>query len=1292
MSDRELQEIAGYRLIRRIGAGALGELYEAERRSVAGLDKRVALRRVPAALSADSSLVQRLTSTAELCMRLGHANIARLIEVGREPPEGGSLYIVTEHVGGVSLAELLERGAAPLEAGVVIRIGIEIAKALDHAHRCRDEQGRRLGLVHGELAPSSVFITWDGQLKLTDLALGAVLRDHELESTQIGSRWGYSSPERARGGPAQASGDLFSVGAVLYELLSGENPFERPGPAQTRQALATLKQAPSLPARCGDLPPELAAIVEALLSPKPGSRPASAAALYEALMALEYTHPRRCGPADLASLIEAVASEPPPSTPRFRGLMESVIESPIPEQEPAPDHREELLEARESIPPPWFGTGSLHDATLVVIGGATPLSSDASEALASALRRYGARILALGTDEISAAFGLDHSDGRDAENAARCCLAVLRMFQHTGLGLSCGAVAARLRVDAEGNPAEPRPVEQALEAARALAGRRGWLVVDRRAARQLRRGFDLEPLGREARAWVVEEIKAEPHGPFVGRRQLLRELGERLKQAHGGRLQVLGISGAAGTGKTRLLHELRRRLESDGPKVGWALATCPPRGRYAPMSAMDAMLRTLCGVREGDPALGLQSVEPRLRALGLSDEQIIAVLVELGAPAGAGPSRAAVSPLAPVLAQMFASLARDRLTVLAWDNAQELDDASLGMLTGLVTRLTGARIAFLFAARPDERSGARELTGYSEIALGELDKREARQLVAQRLGVDRVPDRVFSFFHERAGGHAMFLEELVHEAVDSGAILVRHRYLERVELDSLAVPRSLRGAISERIRRLPDPQRNLLSAAALLGAPVDVAVLAETAGMTLGTVNKLIDAVEDRELVRRESFVTIGFPSPLLPEVLVDGLDAELLRTLHRRAADAYRTLLGSDDEITARVAEHLDRSGDPLEAARWFARSGLSRLRAGRHDQAARDLGRALSVCDLGEIGARDAGSWISALAQAIEQVQEGTDLREVAERVEQYVSRTDHGETEARARLLVDLGVILGHTDRLQEARQVLAQAAALAGPWPELSRAAVVAASEIALRRGNFAEALGLLERAGSLGMNSPREQHRLLLTTAQALASVDRSEEAAQALAFAATLAVGDDPLLACERERTRAVLCAFRRDWQGSVEACEAAVEQGRAAGLTREVASSLHNLGEALIRLGEMPRGYAALNASLELAEEANLERIANFDRLLLAHLDAVEGLPGSDELFEEAMARAEQRGWTFDHLTGRYLRGKLLAQRNDFDAARKELEQARQRALEIEYRPLMRECAAELELLEPTIAGLVTR
>jgi serine/threonine protein kinase len=1277
---KEYGEVSGHRIVRPLGHGSFGDVLEARRD---GGEKPITLKLIDHDLFPEPAQFNAFLAAAARSMRLSHANVVQVLDIGRDP-QIEMTYLACEHVSGVTLSTLLEyfpRSGLPAPEGLCVLVASEIAKALDHAHHRADGDGRPLGIVHADLVPNNVFLTWDGEVKVADFCIGEGLFARDLDTPLLLRKWAHSSPERARGELIVPVSDLFATGILLFELLTGENPFERPGIEQTRRALGTLGHAPSVKELRPDTDDRLAAITESLLMPDPAQRLQSAARLHEALLAYSYQSQIRFGPGELLQLLSRAAEQRMPAPPSLRGLLESVGEGSAPEIE----LRYESLEVQESVPPPWTGEASLHDTTLLLFASVEPASHDQLVSMDATLRRHGARILELGTHETRAIFGLEQTDGRDAETAARCALTLLRFHQRDNLGLSCGMATARLRVTAEDTPLEGAALTAAISAARSLSGRRGWLVVDRRSARQLRRGFELEPLGSGGENWAVEEQRREPLGEFVGRRGLLRELGVTLKRAHGGRLHVVGLVGQAGVGKTRFLSELVRRLQDDGESVGYAIATCTPDGHEQPLSGADAMLRALCDVREGDSRVAVASVEPELRSLGLTDHAVSSVLARIGSNA---PMPEEVASLGPVLTQMFASRARERLQLFAWDDAQELDRQSCDLLARSIAALAGARVVFLFAARPEEQALYRELPGYTEIKLPELDKREARRLVEQRLGVDRVPDHVFDHFYERAGGQPMFLEELVHEALESKALVVGHRFVESAQLGAMDVPRTLRSALSGRVRRLPDEHRNILAAAAILGTPVDLAVLAQLCELSLGRASELAVELEERELIRRRENLTLGFFSPLLPEVVLAGMDEGLRAHLNHRAADAYQAVFGGEsDEVAPRIAEHLRKAGEGRRAARYFAKSGLTNLRAGRMDKAALELGRALASCELEQVEPGDLVLQVSALVQAVAGSRDRTVAVQAAERLASTLTPASRVDARTRVQVLLDVARILAGSDREGTAHLLLVQLVEAAEAWPDLYRAALMARAEMAPRGGDFAEAIELLAKVRALGAATPREEHRLLLTQAQALAGVDRYDEALARVEEAAALEIAEEAFLACERARTRAVIAAFKKDWGAAAEASEEAAEKAKSAGLTREVAANLHNQGEALVRLGELARGYAVLHASLALAEESGSERIANHDRLLLAYLDAVDGLPGADEMLASSIANAEARGWVLDHLTGRFLLGRLHAQRGEMDTARRELHAVQKRAQELGNRPLARDCGYELELLEPTLA-----
>ena len=180
------------------------------------------------------------------------------------------------------------------------------------------------------------------------------------------------------------------------------------------------------------------------------------------------------------------------------------------------------------------------------------------------------------------------------------------------------------------------------------------------AMHQVRGLFEFEPFYDASQlrlsGSIVRDVRgaAEAFGRFVGRKDELRRIGEMLAIATKRSARVITIRGDHGVGKTRLLFEVERRLAKGGYNVGWYVATCPPHGREFPLSGMVCMLQVLCGVSEGDRPERILTVQPRLRALGLHDEDVAAILNALGAAVPA-PNASAKTALKNAFTRMVPS-------------------------------------------------------------------------------------------------------------------------------------------------------------------------------------------------------------------------------------------------------------------------------------------------------------------------------------------------------------------------------------------------------------------------------------------------------------------------------------------------------------------------------------------------------------------------------------------------------------------------------------------------------------
>ena len=272
--ERDAPSVGPYRLLRLIGRGAVGEVH-------AALDARdgrqVALKLVPLGRAGDRDADERrrrFLAEAALTRRLVHPHIVAVHAAGIESDRG---WIAMELLAGCDL-ERYTAAARLLPEPEVLRIGACVALALAHAHAH--------GVLHRDVKPGNVIVDWPTRrVTLTDFGAARLA---DAESTRTGVIVGtpdYMAPEQLAGRPCDARTDLYALGVVLYQLLSGRLPHDAPTMGELLRRVAT-EPAPDLRALRPELPPALAGLVAELLERDPERRPASAAAVAERLAAL----------------------------------------------------------------------------------------------------------------------------------------------------------------------------------------------------------------------------------------------------------------------------------------------------------------------------------------------------------------------------------------------------------------------------------------------------------------------------------------------------------------------------------------------------------------------------------------------------------------------------------------------------------------------------------------------------------------------------------------------------------------------------------------------------------------------------------------------------------------------------------------------------------------------------------------------------------------------------------------------------------------------------------------------
>lgn len=259
-------KLGPYEIVSMVGAGGMGEVYRARD---SRLKRDVAVKVLPKAVSLDADRLRRFEQEALATAALNHPNILAVFDIGSNE---GAPYVVSELLEGETLRERLRSGAIPLRK--TLEYALQIAHGLAAAH------GK--GIIHRDLKPENIFITKDGRLKILDFGLAkltqpesgdhaSITMTHATEAGVVMGTAGYMSPEQVRGGAIDARSDIFSFGAILYEMISGKRAFHGESPADTMSAI--LKEEPAdLNETNRNISPALDRIVQHCLEKNPEQR------------------------------------------------------------------------------------------------------------------------------------------------------------------------------------------------------------------------------------------------------------------------------------------------------------------------------------------------------------------------------------------------------------------------------------------------------------------------------------------------------------------------------------------------------------------------------------------------------------------------------------------------------------------------------------------------------------------------------------------------------------------------------------------------------------------------------------------------------------------------------------------------------------------------------------------------------------------------------------------------------------------------------------------------------------
>jgi serine/threonine protein kinase len=353
-----------YKLAARIAQGGMGEVYRGVDVGYGGIERPVAVKLIAPGLALDPGLKRQFVDEAKLSYLLCHQNVIGVRDVGEID---GRFYIAMEWVDGADLGTLLGRlrtqAGQPLPLRFACLVAVEAARGLDYAHRARDAAGQPLHLVHRDISPSNLLVSFEGEVKVSDFGI-ARSRLREVTSLPGGlkGKIGYMAPEQARAEPLDARADVFSLGAVLFEMLTGQNPFVYDGPREN-EALDRVRQGrfPSVRTLAPSLPQGLEAVVMRAMAPKREDRYQSCDKMREDLESFARRESYTLSPSD------------------FGQFVRDLMDAPAPEPERAKSATPKRLSGTRAVAAPRAFNDALGGA-LASLGGADADDGDAGDA------------------------------------------------------------------------------------------------------------------------------------------------------------------------------------------------------------------------------------------------------------------------------------------------------------------------------------------------------------------------------------------------------------------------------------------------------------------------------------------------------------------------------------------------------------------------------------------------------------------------------------------------------------------------------------------------------------------------------------------------------------------------------------------------------------------------------------------------------------------------------------------------------------------------------------------------
>lgn len=1228
--------VGAYHILAETGRGGMSTVYRAVHEA---MDRTVAVKVMDRFTGDKETAAKRFQREMRFVARLEHPHILPIYDFdgNHDPP-----YIVMRLIGGGTLKEILNRGKTARET--MLRLFGQVCSALDYAHR--------RGVIHRDIKPSNILIDDDGNAFLADFGLArSIMADSgdvplTMPGVVLGTP-GYMAPEQIMGsGTLDARVDVYAMGVVLYEIITGEPPFRGKDPISVSMAHVN-KPVPRATLKDPSLPGSIDMVVATAMTKAPKDRYSSIAdfsrAVEEALRSYEASGYKETREAFTETAVFYPAEEDKTQSER--------------EVEPEPS-RAEGSSRSDSSRVQHSKQVSILSASIAEFSenlkAAETQSSlkvliNVRERLNEIIGGYGGRVEMWTTDSVVATWGAEIAREDDPERAVSAALqmrTVLIPFLDNPdpedvpirLGISTGAALLTPRAGAGRLDVSGPTINLARNVERMSPP--GHLLICGNTGRNVRKTFELlkgppieipGPKNQIDTYLVVETKDLEKgiedssagmeRGRTVLRRSELGRLKDAMLSALKGKTRVVTVVGDRGLGKTRLMAEFHGWLKEFSPQGLRVISSrAKPGMERDPWSQLKELFIHIFEIKAIEKE-GAQAAAIRMRLVemmefshpGALEESISFVEGVLGVnQAGEGEGTQGLmersrekGSVSRKMGDLFTRLCRKGPVIIQIADLHWADQESLESLMRFVQSCPNLPLLFVCLTRP----GLYERTSiwgesppfHQRIDLKPLTDEESRLLVRQALSEHvEIPDTLVEAIVSRAEGNPYFIEELVQVLLEDGIITKEGGkwVVQQEKIQSLQIPSTLTSLVQTRIDTLQPLERLVLQRAAVVGRN-----FWKSAVISLGSVEEEPDAelsfkvLIEKGFIYEKDFSTMrdvsefAFRSTILREVLLESIPETLRENYNEMAAEWLSASSGDGvGWLGLRIGEHLERAGNPGKAAPYFMNEGGRAMKVGAYEDARSFFDRSLALlgktkgyADLRLRLLLDTGQCLRLLGRYPEALEYLSSAMEMA---------VEAGESEARAESLRAMAMVLISQQVLDVAKAYLEECLEITAVENHPARAeALFGLGEIAWLERDYEEARDKLSEGLMIAREASERptEEKCLIKLGSVAAKTGDTDSAKRYLRACEEIALnlGDGNALSLVFNGLGEVLQQENKLSEARA-AFQESLALARATGMHEGIVMSLINLGSITTEMGELSDSAEHLKEALWEAWSAN--------------------------------------------------------------------------------------------------------